>query len=135
LLPSDHPAERPDVMADSAARHHLLRLRNGLSSGAGSPQAACTAADGVLSLDVVRWNARWGVQQPVGTANLFRNPRVSPAARAGRTVKAVAGYRQSRIDSWGVLVVVPGLVLLFSLALCGIGALPAAVGLRSFLWR
>ena len=42
-------------------------------------------------------------------------------------------YRQSRIDSWGVLVVVPGLVLLFSLALFGIGALPAAVGLRSFL--
>jgi hypothetical protein len=42
-------------------------------------------------------------------------------------------YRQSRIDSWGVLVVLPGLVLLFSLALFGIGALPAAVGLRSFL--
>jgi hypothetical protein len=43
------------------------------------------------------------------------------------------GYRQSRVDSWGVLVVVPGLVLLFSLGLFGIGALPAAVGLRPFL--
>ena len=30
------------------------------------------------------------------------------------------GYRQSRIDSWGVLVVVPGLVLLFCIALFGI---------------
>ena len=43
------------------------------------------------------------------------------------------GYRQSRVDSWGVLVVVPGLVLLFSLGLFGIGAFPAAVGLRPFL--
>jgi hypothetical protein len=43
------------------------------------------------------------------------------------------GYRQSRVDSWGVLVVVPGLVLLFSLGLFGVGALPAAVGLRPFL--
>jgi spermidine synthase len=43
------------------------------------------------------------------------------------------GYRQSQVDSWGALVVVPGFVLLFALGLFGIGVLQPAVGLRPFL--
>jgi hypothetical protein len=48
-------------------------------------------------------------------------------------VRPSPDYRRSRADSWGVLVVLPVLVLLFCLGLWGIGAFPSGVTIRSLL--